>query len=82
MLYDFHYRQNGGRPGTVHATYLVTGEQAVTSANMANGQQDADEDTPMQSSPYVSSSIPKQDEEPEVSIMKVITLVREEHLEC
>ncbi|KAK1700175.1 DNA polymerase subunit Cdc27 [Colletotrichum godetiae] len=29
MLYDFHRSQNGMRPGTIHATYLIYGTQAV-----------------------------------------------------
>jgi DNA polymerase delta subunit 3 len=81
MLYDFHRRQNGRKPGSVHATYLVTGEQAVPVADAQNGQVDAEEDMPVQSSPYMSSSMPMQDEDPEAPMMKVITLVREEHLE-
>jgi DNA polymerase delta subunit 3 len=81
MLYDFHHKQNAKRPGSVHATYLVSGVQAGKSES--KGVQKKDEDVHMQSSPFMSSSMPNQDEEEPQSQpeMRVITLTREEHLE-
>lgn len=46
----------------------------------SNGVQETDEDTPMQSSPFMSSSMPNQDVEEHVAAMRVMTLAREEHL--
>lgn len=83
MLYDFHHKQNTKKPGTVHATYLLTGIRRVTTSSQTNGihSQD-DEDIPMQSSPPLpsSSAAEPHDSIPESSIIRSILLVREEHL--
>ena len=47
----------------------------------SNRVQKIEEDTPMQSSPFMSSSMPNQDVEEEPAAMRVMTVVREEHLE-
>ncbi len=84
MLLDFHNQQTTKKPGSVHAMYLISGVQVVKSLsdlNMISNDQHAD-DTPMQSSPFMSSSMPQQEEEEEMTpMLKVITLVREEQLE-
>ncbi len=92
MLYEFHRKQNGKRPGSVHATYLIAGtRRGETSSQQTNGthsQRDGD-DTVMQSSPLLapSSSIPmpSQDEVPEAEPKPVhirsIMLVKQEDLE-
>ncbi|MCJ1249775.1 hypothetical protein MMC30_007001 [Trapelia coarctata] len=79
ILYDFHQKQTSKKAGSVHATYLVSGMQAVNPAS--NGVHETDEDTPMQSSPFMSSSMPHQDVDEHVAVMRVMTLAREEHLE-
>ena len=64
--------------------YLMSGLQVVKSLSELNGTSDDQhaDDTPMQSSPFMSSSMPQQEEEEETTpILKVITLVREEQLE-
>ena len=84
MLYDFHRRETTQKPGSVHATYLVSGTQVVTEPPVENGIKDEekDGDVHMQSSPYMSSPMPAQEEEEdEAQRQKIITLVREEHLE-
>ena len=82
MLYEFHRRETSQKPGSVHATYLVSGTQIVVDSPPENGVKDEGEgkDVYMQSSPYMSSPMPTQEEEEEVQRQKVITLVREEHL--
>lgn len=81
MLYDFHRQQNAKKPGTIHATYLISGtKQIATEASNANVQQDG-EDTPMQSSPFMSSSLHQPEESTAESGVLSITLVKEENLE-
>ena len=85
MLYEFHRKQNAKKPGTVHATYLLTGIRRIHSLSThPNGVHSHDgEDTVMQSSPvFPSSSVPMQDETmEEASLMRTILLVKEEDLE-
>ena len=86
MLYEFHRKQNAKKPGTVHATYLITGIRRLDpTPSQPNGIHNQDgEDTVMQSSPvFPSSSVPMQDEtmEEEVKLMRTILLVKEEDLE-
>lgn len=57
----------------------MSGVQVVKPAS--NGVPQTNEDTPMQSSPFMSSSMPNQEVEEEVTGMRVMTLAREEHLE-
>ena len=85
MLYEFHRKQNAKKPGSVHATYLLTGTRRVeTPAPQTNGGANQDEDTPMQSSPpFPSSSAPKQDVhmDERQSVVRSIMLVKQEDLE-
>ena len=79
MLFDFHARENSKKPGSVHATYLVSGVQskkAILNSSVA----EINEDVHMQSSPFMGSSAPRQDVEKEPSTVKVMTLVQEQHL--
>jgi DNA polymerase delta subunit 3 len=81
MLYEFHRQQNGKKPGTIHATYLISGtkrEEPEAADELA--EQDG-EDTHMQSSPFMSSSMPQPEQSTEESGVLSITLVREENLE-
>lgn len=82
MLYDFYHHQTSKEPGSVHATYLVSG--ILNPAHVlrkGNNQQEDGEDAHMQSSPFVSSQVqPEEDTETPPSV-KLITLVREEDLE-
>jgi len=79
MLYDFHRQQNAKKPGTIHATYLLSGTKAEERAAPTNGAKDG-EDEYMQSSPFMSSSMP-QPEDTGSSSTLTITLVREEDLD-
>jgi hypothetical protein len=86
MLFEFHRRETSRKPGSVHATYLITGQKAIQTAPYANGASKQDgEDTFMQSSPFMSSSAQQQEpvheEDPVVETQATINLVPEEHLE-
>lgn len=52
MLYDFHSWQNGKKPGTVHATYMIYG---IKKTLQTNGHSQQDEDVEMTSSPPESA---------------------------
>jgi DNA polymerase delta subunit 3 len=82
MLYDFHSQQNAKKPGIVHATYLVSGTKRKETPVVANGGAKKDgEDDYMQSSPFMSSSMPQPEQDTgEISVLS-ISLVREEELE-
>ncbi|KAJ9627986.1 hypothetical protein H2203_003205 [Taxawa tesnikishii (nom. ined.)] len=82
MLYDFHRKQNAKKPGTLHATYLITGRKQQTRESQANGTQSQDgEDTLMRSSPFPNSA-PEPDQPDTESIwIRTVTLVKEEDLE-
>ncbi|KAF2217170.1 hypothetical protein CERZMDRAFT_93224 [Cercospora zeae-maydis SCOH1-5] len=83
MLYEFHRKQNTKKPGSVHATYLVTGtKQTSTQTNGVQSQNDG-EDTVMRSSPPLpSSSFQRPDEDEQESVpIKTIMIVKEENLE-
>lgn len=78
MLFEFHRIQNGKKPGTVHATYLLSGTKRPIEPTVANGHHiQEDGDTHMPSSPVMSSSMPQAEE----SQVQSIILAREEHLE-
>lgn len=86
MLYDFHRTENAKSPHSVNATYVITGIQKEEPGNgkaastAANGTQenDNDDDEMMQSSPYISSSMPNQDSTSQAVGKASIILVREE----
>lgn len=79
MLYDFHQHQNAKKPGTVHATYLVSGTKQPDNKATEAGQKDG-EDEYMQSSPFMSSSMPQPSEETGETSVLSVSLVREEEL--
>ena len=94
MLYEFYEFQNGKKPGSVYATYLLSGLKKkpapVTTGNTNGHKQDYYEDEPIPSSPppFTSSMLePSQqsshgaeEQTPQVTV-HTITLVREENLE-
>ncbi|KAL3426029.1 DNA polymerase delta subunit 3 [Phlyctema vagabunda] len=81
MLYDFHRVQNGKKPGTVYATYLVSGIKRKNEPTATNGDAKKDgEDDYMQSSPFMPSSMPQPEENgAEVTVLS-ITLTGEDNL--
>lgn len=82
MLYEFHHKQNSKKPGSVHATYLITGTKRPVQTNGVQSQEDGD-DTVMRSSPPLpSSSIPQPDNDQATTIpIRSIMLVKEGHLD-
>ncbi|KAI7211416.1 hypothetical protein KC333_g7691 [Hortaea werneckii] len=84
MLYEFHRKQNAKRPGSVHATYHITGTRLQQPPHQANGvpRQTDEEDTQMQSSPPLpGSSAPQPEETQEPVSIRSVVLAKEEHLE-
>lgn len=84
MLYDFHQKQNRRKPGSVHATYILTGVQTQTRPVHVNGGKQEDEsDAHMASSPFPGSSAPEpsSQQNEEVHTNKTIILTKEESLE-
>lgn len=82
MLFDFHNHQNAKKPGTIHATYLVSGtKRKETAPAITNGGAKDGEDDYMQSSPFMSSSMPQPEEGTGETSVLSISLVREEELE-
>jgi len=84
MLFEFHQKQNAKKPGSVHATYLITGTRLPPKPQQLNasGSQDS-EDAVMQSSPPIPISSAPQAPEDDVEPVPIrsILLVREEHLQ-
>lgn len=83
MLFDFHKQQNSKKPGSVHAVHLVCGLAAGSSSAVSTQDVQADgEDAHMQSSPFMSSSMPqKDDNDEEPPAVRSIAICREEDLE-
>ncbi|OJJ88456.1 uncharacterized protein ASPGLDRAFT_54511 [Aspergillus glaucus CBS 516.65] len=82
MLYDFHHNENSKKPNSVNATYVITGVQHPSEPHATNGDaHESDGDDIMQSSPYISSSMPNQDAAADTVTGSSIILVREEDLE-
>ena len=93
ILYEFHANENGKKPHSVHATYLLAGrkkieEQSVVKNGHVNGTDVDDEPMPSSPPPFTSSML--QSSQPdgdgqlsqrEIVTTKTITLVREENLE-
>ena len=82
MLFEFHRQQNAKKPGTVHATYLLSGLKKGDLETSTIAIKKDGEDAYMQSSPFMSSSLPQPEEEAVFSLTKTIELVREETLDC
>lgn len=79
MLYEFHRQQNGKKPGTIHATYLLAGVKNVPKASISQVEHGEGEDDYMQSSPFMGSSMPQADDAVGPRTL-TITLTREEDL--
>lgn len=82
MLYDFHTKQNAKKPGTIHATYLLSGTKRpeVPTPQSSDIKKDGEDDY-MQSSPFIGSSMPQSEAGTGESSVLSITLCREEDLD-
>jgi len=81
LLYEFYHVQNSKKPGSIHATYLLDGVPSVQKDPNVNVLPQDSEDLHMQSSPYMSSSMPHEANEEEKIPSRSIALAREEDLE-
>ena len=94
ILYEFHAHENGKKPGSVQATYLLAGtkreeaKQVVTNGHVNGVGKDDDEPMPSSPPPFTSSML--QSSQPEgdgeglgrrTFPITSITLVREESLD-
>ena len=81
MLYEFYITQGTKTPESINATYLLDGVPRAPKQSCVNGHQQSEEDTHMQSSPYMSSSVPPQEDQETAIPSRSIILVKEEDLE-
>ncbi|KAG8527465.1 uncharacterized protein KY384_007617 [Bacidia gigantensis] len=81
MLYDFHSNQNKRKPNSVHACYIIDGFLKREPQPAVDGKEDDGEDVHMQSSPFISSSMPQNDAEVANIQTRTIMLVKEEHMQ-
>lgn len=80
MLFEFHRQQNGKKPGTVHATYIVAGNKNKAERAVDEITKD-DEGDIIQSSPFQSSPAAVQEDIVEHTPVLSVILVREEDLQ-
>lgn len=81
MLFEFYSAQMTKKPGSVNATYLLDGVPRAPKESSINGHQQNVEDAHVPSSPYMSSSMPRQEDQEEAVPSRSIMLVKEEDLE-
>ena len=84
MLFEFHQKQNAKKPGSVHATYLITGTRLPPKSQQLNNAESQDsEDAVMQSSPPIPNSSAPQaaEDDAEPTPIRSILIVKEEHLQ-
>jgi hypothetical protein len=77
MLFEFHRQQNGKKPGSVHATYLIAGSKPRPQVLLRKDG----EDEYMHSSPLRSSPVPHPEDSAENIRTMSITLAQEEDLD-
>lgn len=81
MLFHFHQQQKSKKPGSIHAVYLLSGFAAVMRpAPTAQNGSGGDEDSYMQSSPFMSSSMLQKEDCEEPPAVRSIAMCREEEL--
>ena len=84
MLFEFHQKQNAKKPGSVHATYLITGTRVPPKSQQStNAESQDDGDAIMQSSPPIPNSSAPQapDDDTAPTPIRSILLVKEEHVQ-
>jgi DNA polymerase delta subunit 3 len=93
ILFEFHAYENGKKPNSVHATYLLAGrkkkiEPPIATNGLINGSEVDDEPMPSSPPPFTSSMLQSspqdandQQLQTEISPVQTVTLVREESLE-
>lgn len=81
MLYEFHHTQTTKKPGSISATYLLDGVPRTPKESGVNGHQQDGEYMHIQSSPYMSSPMPHQEDQEEAVASRSLILAKEEDLE-
>ena len=81
MLYEFYSIQRNKGPESVNATYLLNGIPRAPKQSCLNGHQQDGGDMYIQSSPYMSSSAPHQEDQVEAAPSRSIVLAKQEDLE-
>ncbi|KAI9886257.1 MAG: hypothetical protein M1823_001928 [Watsoniomyces obsoletus] len=82
ILYEFYHSQNAKKPGTLRATYLVSGVQKPVPDIVVDGSSRMDEDIQAaQDLSFTSSPVPNQDPAERGLVTTTIILVRENDLE-
>ncbi|SZF05168.1 unnamed protein product [Blumeria hordei] len=80
MLYEFHRVQNQKNPGSIHATYLISGVRRDEVASQSLAKKPINVDNFHPSSSYLCSSSPPPEDTQKIPVM-TISLVREEILD-
>jgi DNA polymerase delta subunit 3 len=80
MLFEFHRVQNGKKPGSIHAVYMIAGQKREQAQNISNGDHIKKEDAYMQSSPPEKPSLSQPRVVEDIPILS-ITIAREEDIE-
>lgn len=80
MLYEFHRVQNKKKPGSLHATYLISGVRREEVASQSLAKKSINVDNLHQSISYLCSSSPPPEDTQKIPVT-TISLVREEILD-
>ncbi|KAL8723527.1 MAG: hypothetical protein Q9225_000162 [Loekoesia sp. 1 TL-2023] len=82
MLYQFYKEQNLKKPGSIHAVYLLSGFLLPANPAISEPNEPVDGgDAYMQSSPFMSSSMPQKEDDEEPQVVRSIVMCREEDIE-
>ena len=81
LLYEFYSTQTTKNPGSIYATYLLDGIPRPVRESSVNEHQQDGEDTRMQSSPYMSSSVSHHEDQEDAIPSRTIILASEEDLD-
>lgn len=81
LLYEFYIQQNSKKPGTVYATYLLSGTLAHVDVPNIKEVSQGDNNDPSPSSPFMNSTMPIEDDSRAYALPNVISIVGEQDLE-
>ena len=81
LLYEFYSTQTTKKPGSIYATYLLDGIPRPVRESSVNEHQQDGEDIPMQSSPYMGSSMSHHEDQEDAIPSRSIVLASGEDLD-
>ncbi|KAF1810501.1 hypothetical protein P152DRAFT_460641 [Eremomyces bilateralis CBS 781.70] len=81
MLYEFHRAQNGRQPGSVHATYLISGLRRIDEPAKTNGSHPDGDDVKMADSSFAHSEMSEGPSQQPETLVKAVQVIPEEKLE-